>query len=224
MKLLLVMMSLFLNLVTYAQSASKSENPIMLIESQDDGQFLQLTTSIVREAYCSGVGSRFLQWTLNLTYTNVGNRPILVDKKSSWIYRSMVSRDLKAAAAGRYEYDPSSFYSDLTKLGFLNTPEPDSFVLIKPGESFNVKADCRVQLYDGSKDTNNFLHPGNHFLQVRVATWYYYADPKVYRDKWSDRGYLWFGNVTSVPMPFTVVRQPKLPPCSQQSKSKEPRH
>src|SRR5260370_36454752 len=189
MKLLLVIISLFLNLVTYAQSASKSENPSMLNESQDDGQFLHLTTNVVKEAYCSGVGPRFLEWTLNLTYTNVGNRPILLDKKSSWIYRSMVSRNLKAAAARQYEYDPSSFYSDLSKLGFLNTPEADSFVVLKPGESFSVRADCRVQLYDGNKDTDDFLHPGNHVLQVRVATWYYYADPKVYRNKWTKRVY-----------------------------------
>jgi len=215
MKVLLVLIFLILPLlVVYAQSASKSETLSTRMGSQDDGQFLQLTTSIAKEDYCSSLGSRFLQWTLNLTYTNNGNRAILLDKKSSWIYRSMVSRNLKAAAAGRFEYDPSSFYSDLSKLGFLNTPDEDSFIVLKPGESFNLKTDCRVQLYDGTKDSNDFLHPGDHVLQVRVATWYYYADPKVYRDKWSDKGYLWSGNVTSVPMPFTIEKQRSLTPCS----------
>jgi hypothetical protein len=215
MKFSLVLIFLILPLVVlYAQSASPGGDLSASKKTQDESQLLRLTTSIVKESYCSDIGSSFLEWTLNLTYTNIGNRPILVDKKSSWIYRTMVSRNLRAASAGRYEYDPSSFHSDLSKIGFLNTAEADSFVVLKPGESFSVEANCRAQLHDGTKDSEDSLHPGNHVLQVRVATWRYYADPKVYRDKWSNRGYLWFGNVTSLPMPFTIEKQRTLVPCS----------
>jgi hypothetical protein len=215
MKFWLVLFFLLLPLVVlYAQSASPGGDLSASKAIQNEAKILRLTTSIVKERYCLDIGSRFLEWTLNLTYANVGNRPILVDKKSSWIYRTMVSRNLQAASAGRYEYDPSSFHSDLRKIGFLNTPEADSFVVLKPGESFSVEAACRVHLYDGTKDSEDSLHPGNHVLQARVATWHYYTDPREYRDKWSKRGYLWFDNVTSLPMPFTVERNPAVTPCS----------
>jgi len=126
----------------------------------------------------------------------------------------MAPRNPKAAAARRYEYDPSASYADLSKLGFRNTPEADSFVVLKPGESFRLETDFRVHLYDGTKDSRDFLHPGNHILEVRVATWYYYAEPRIYRERWIDKGYLWFQNVTSLPMPFTVERNPVVTPCA----------
>jgi len=208
-------MFLSLNAVAIlAQSLSQSENPSATTGSQDETQLLQLTTSIAKERYCSDIGSRFLRWKLILKYTNTSTRNILIDKKSSWIYRSMVSRNPKAAAARRYEYDPSASYADLSKLGFRNTPEADSFVVLKPGESFRLETDFRVHLYDGTKDSRDFLHPGNHILEVRVATWYYYAEPRIYRERWIDKGYLWFQNVTSLPMPFTVERNPVVTPCA----------
>lgn len=219
---LLVIASLSMNLfVTYAQSLSQIKNPSGATGNQDEQQLLQLTTSIGKQRYCSDTGSRFVQWTLNLTYTNAGNRSILLDKKSSWVYRSLVSRNLQAAAAKPYEYAPVGVYDDLDKLGFRAIPEPESFVVLEPRESFSLETQCRVHVYDGTKNTKDDLHPGNHILQVRVSTWYYYADPKGYRDKWIDRGYLWFENVTSEPMTFKIERQPKISPCSQNSNSEE---
>jgi hypothetical protein len=50
---------------------------------------------------------------LNLTYSNTGNRPILFEKKSSLIYRKLISRNFKAASDGKYEYDESSSFIDV---------------------------------------------------------------------------------------------------------------
>src|SRR5258708_37245414 len=64
--------------------------------NQNQQPQLRLTVSIANQRYTVEYGVRMLRCTLKLTYTNTGNVPILLDKTSSLIYRSMVSRSLKA--------------------------------------------------------------------------------------------------------------------------------
>ena len=201
-------------LFVIAQSSSQRGAASQTSAIQDQSQLLRLTTSVVKEDYCSEMDATFLQWRLKLIYTNVGKRPVLLDSKSKFIYRPLVSRDLKAASARQYEQAPSSFYPDLSKLGFESTPKEDSFILLKPGEVFNVEADCRVRVDDGIPEIENDLRVGDHVLQVRVATWYYYADAATYRAQWKSRGYLYSGNIISVPMPFTIKKERTVTACS----------
>lgn len=176
---------------------------------------LQLVTSIAKKRYCSGQGSRFLEWTLNLKYTNLGLESILLDKRSSRVSRNLVSTDLKALSSQRYVYAPIPVHADLDSLGYRPTPDPDSFVILKPSESLTLESHSRVAIHDGPTGPKNDLPPGNYILQVRVPTWYYYADPKTYREQWINKGYLWAEVVTSDPMAFTIEKQPKVAPCLQ---------
>jgi len=185
------------------------------VTTDQDKNQLRLTTTIVKESYCSATGVRFLEWTLNLKYTNEGPEPILLDKRSSRVFRTPVSTSLKAAAAKRYVYDPYAVYASYDALGFQPRPDPDSFVILKPTESLSVEAEPRVSVYDGTNDTKDDLHAGKYFLQVTVATWRYYAEAKEYREKWVEKGYLWSKGVISDPMPFTVEKRPKLVPCTE---------
>ncbi len=86
---------------------------------------------------------------------------------------------------------------------------------LKPTESFTVEPDTRVSVYDGAKDTEHNLRRGRYVIQLRVSTWYQYAEPKQCGEKWSDRDYLCSDNVASEPMAFTVQKHPKLVPCSE---------
>jgi hypothetical protein len=86
-------------------------------------------------------------------------------------------------------------------------PERSEFVMLKPEESITLKKEIRYSLYDGTKDTKDDLHPGNYILQVRVAAWFYAADPAEWEQKWGGEAYLWSENVTSEPMPFTVEKR-----------------
>src|SRR5437870_5805324 len=52
---------------------------------------LELTTSIMRERYCSDSGSMFLEWILKLQYTNRSDRTVLLDKNSYRVTRTLVS-------------------------------------------------------------------------------------------------------------------------------------
>jgi hypothetical protein len=171
---------------------------------------LRLSTTVVNERYCLERGFRVLRWTLKLTYTNAGGEPILLDRKSSLIYRVMASKNLKAALAGSYNYDQSFSFLDLNKAGMRggNAPEEEAFVTLKPSESYTIMKDSAVDLRDGGKNSKGFLDAGDYVLQVRIATWYYFADPASYRERWRDRGYLWSNNITSDPMPFTIQKRP----------------
>jgi len=199
--------------VADAQKPFETANRSMTNTDQSAGPQLQLSTSVVEQRYSVEAGSKLLRLILNLNYSNVGNRPILLDKKSSLVYRKLLSRNLKAASARKYDYDESSSFIDVRSMQaagmrFETTPEKEAFITLRPGESYNLRKELILRLYDGTKETEDFLHPGSRFLQLRVATWYYLADPDKYREKWRDDGYLWSQNVTSVPMPLTVERIP----------------
>jgi hypothetical protein len=157
-----------------------------------------------------GRNGRTLRLTLKLTYTNDGKLPILLDRKSTLIYRTMVSKSLKAAASQRYIDDQSFYFTDLNKAGMrgVDYPEEEAFIRLQAGESYTVSEEPEVVLSNDPTNPKEFLTGGDYFLQVRVATWYYFIDAREYRQRWTDKGYLWSSNMTSEPMPFTVQKTP----------------
>jgi hypothetical protein len=99
--------------VAHPQTRTSAQRQLgtAITASQSQQPQLQLTASVANERYTvDKYGVRSLDWTLKLTYTNTANEPILLDQKSSLIYRSMVSRSLKAAASKKYEYDLNSHF------------------------------------------------------------------------------------------------------------------
>jgi len=181
---------------------------------------LQLETGIVGAKYCRYSLSRYLALTLKLSFANIGTTPIILDKNSSAIGREMVSRTLEHAAAGKYEYDARLHHIDLRTLrdaGLHVDPNPtsDSFITLEPGQSFSTQAAVNLSLYDGNKDTEEELHPGRHFLQIFVYTWYFIAPPDKYPDQWwKTKGYLWSQGIRSNPMALVIEKHPNLIACS----------
>ena len=175
--------------------------------SQPAESRLVLETTINNERYEVEHNTTMLRWNLTLTYKNSGAEPILLYKKSSLIYRSMISRSLKAASRRQYLEDTSSHFISVDAMraaGFVDhSPEVADFVTLKPGESYSVQAKYGVRPRRNSIDDSG-LAPGKYFIEMRVATWYYWADPKEYREKWRGNGYLWSQNIKSQPMQFSV--------------------
>ena len=199
--------------VADVQKSLEASNRSMTNPEQSAEAQLQLSTSLIEQRYSVETGSRLLRLTLNLTYSNIGNRPIILDKRSSLVYRKLVSRNLAAASDKKYDYVESSSFIDVRSMlaagmRLEDTPKKDAFIILKPRESYSLKKELILRLYDGTTDTDDYLHPGTRFLQLRVATWYYFADPDTYREQWRDEGYLWSQNITSVPMPLKVEKAP----------------
>ncbi|MCU1264805.1 MAG: hypothetical protein JWM21_1123 [Acidobacteria bacterium] len=95
----------------------------------------------------------------------------------------------------------------MRKAGFRDgDPQEDAFLTLKQGESYSVQKDYLEKPYDRMKATDG-LRPGNYFLELRVNPWYYDADPRIYSEKWRNKGQLQFQNMTSQPMPFTIEEQ-----------------
>lgn len=216
MKRLTLILCACLNLMTLqAQAHPLGYDGGVGRDSQNLPVGLRLETTVVRECFNSEGDSASLKWDLKLTYTNTARQPILLDKKSSLIYKSFVSRSLRDATAGRYEYTLSSSFIDLRKAGVRTgvKPEEGAFVLLEPGESYSLETDYGVHLYVGDKGREGYLRPGTHFLKLRVMTWYYLDSPETYQEQWRNKGYLWSQNMTSLPMQFNVQEQRNVTPC-----------
>jgi len=197
---------LFLVLGFGTAKAQKSKCVPTTTPPRDDAVRLQLTTSIVEARYSVEYGSKMLHLILNLNYLNAGTRPILLDKKSSLIYRRLVSKNLRAVSSCKYLDDISAHFIGAESMQ-AKDPDRSEFVTLKPRESVTFKGEIRLRLYDGTKDTKDDLHPGNYVLLVRVAAWFYFADPAEWEEKWGNQAYLWSENVTSEPMPFTIEKR-----------------
>ena len=201
----MVALLLFLLVGFGVAKAQKSKCVPATTPPRDAAVRLQLTTSIAEARYVVEYGSKSLLLNLNLNYLNVGTRPILLDQKSTLIYRILVSKNLKAHAACKYLHDASSHIIGSLSMQ-ASDPDQSEFVTLKQGESVTFKREISLSLYDGTKDTKDDLHPGNYVLLVRVAAWFYFADPAEWEQKWGNQAYLWSENVTSEPMPFTIEK------------------
>lgn len=172
---------------------------------------LQLTTTVVKERACFP-GHLSLQ--LRFTFRNVGEEPLIVDKRS-FITRSLVSRSFKAGIGKKYEQE---IRADLFADSFpVNPSDMSDFVVIRPGEIYDLQShQTRVSLYvnEGKQQSDDNLRPGGYFLQVEVATWTYLGDAVQFREKWKANGLLWSEGLTSQPMPFTIEQNRPIEKCT----------
>ena len=149
----------------------------------------------------------WLQLTIKLNFVNTGNQSILLYKKSDLIGDYGISRDLQAALSERYEVKIRTDYAFINAPagGFRDDePQPDEFVVLKPGNSYSAERSYKVRPYDGNWRK---LKAGKHYLQVWVLTWYYDRhQAEAYREKWHDKGYLWSDILIPKPILFAIEK------------------
>ncbi len=168
---------------------------------------LQVTTDVVGQVSCS---PDHLGLRLRLTFRNAGEEAVILHKRSA-VSRLMVSSDLSAAFAQKYEEELR--YDDPSPDIGLESHVFSGFRVLKSGEVFEVEERASLYLSNGKRNSERFLLQGTHFLQVDVGTWPYVADPKPFRKKWRDKGYLWYEGLTSVPMPFKIDPNRPITKC-----------
>jgi hypothetical protein len=175
---------------------------------------LQLSTEIIHKRYCVGGGElkdeAALQMKLRLTYTNKGQRPLILQKGSNLINWVLVSRTPEDLLAKRHEYEMgvtwvTSGSGDVTEDG----AEPSTrFIILQPGGKYVIEGRTWID------DWNKYLSAGQHVLQVIVPTWSGTKEQAdKLRSKWERTGLLWFGNASSEPMKFTIDKAPKTEQC-----------
>lgn len=163
---------------------------------------LQLTTSIMEQNHCS---SGEIQYLLNFKFRNVGKKIILLDRLIPVVTNYMVSASEKKALERKYEANTHVLIG-INNAGFDET----RIVVLKSGESYDVKERFSVSADD---DKDKPLRPGTHFLQVVVSTWDHPLSNIEWRQKLTDKGYLWTDSILSEPMPFIVPNRPFTSTC-----------
>lgn len=169
---------------------------------------LQLTTSIIKQVSCAPNDMRF---TLKLIFRNIGQKPIILNKKylmgGVW-----VSRDVEAAAAEKYETYLQ--YSFVGSDEGLEPPVFSDFLILKPGEVYEREDQAGFLTNYVTPEAGGYFQPGTHVLQIAVGTWPYTVGDEPYRSEWRDKGFLWSQGMMSVPMPFSFKLDRPISNCS----------
>lgn len=176
---------------------------------------LRLTTRIVKLRYCdSGYPDMAqLRMSLQLTYVNAGQQPIILYRGSYLAQYVLISHNDQDARNKEYEVNQH--------VGWVTSGDPkvaegiepgDEFVVLTPGRSYRTEAEIStpVALGQGSQ----FLKSGKHVVQIVVDPWLG-DDTQLerLRSKWKKSGFLWGSPVRSEPMPLEVDIEPKIVRC-----------
>jgi hypothetical protein len=173
-----------------------------LPQQKIENKSLQLIINTVEKRFCS---KSELVLRLNLTFTNIGNIPVILDKNSNLIWQYIIRDISKKPNKKGFEQKITPFVDLLKVIKIEKILNRDDFVILKQGESYSLEKNKIVQVYDGTKNTEDDLRVGRYTLQIKVGTWYY--SPSIidkYRKGWQSQGFLWTSDITSIPMEFDI--------------------
>lgn len=184
-------------------------------EADSNSSNLKLTTKIIEQKYCDSAGysdMAMLRLSLQLTYTNTGQRPLILYKGSNLIYYVLVGFNDQNLKNKQYELVMHvDWITSEVKLTEEATPGKN-FIVLNSGESYQTEGSANIPIdLDG---TTQFLKSGDHDLQVVTETWP--SDEAQFdklQKKWNSIGSLWDKNIRSEPMPFSLEKKPKIIQC-----------
>lgn len=176
--------------------------------AQGQERDLQLTASISGQATCAVSQSvDALRLTLQLRYTNVGKRKLILYKGNRLFFQIFVSRGSSDAQARRNELRAThSRYFDEQPERIISAAPGSVFTTLSPGASYEARQVISIPVArDGEGRFNVSIAAGEHVLNVAASTWY--ESKKLaedLRERWRTRGYLWTDPVSSNAVTFVV--------------------
>ncbi len=108
-------------------------------------------------------------------------------------------------AKEKYDYDVSPMLTVKIPPKVGQKLDDELFVVLKPGESFALERDVSLRINDGADSDSRLKPGGNYVMRLRVATWF--TDLSLARElaqRWRETGKLWYFDVISEPMEFTI--------------------
>ena len=197
-KLVSVLLPLYVMAATVPGQTTGGQAPDRA-QAPGAAQKLELRTEVMSQTYCSTENLRLM---VRLTFVNSGSETVILYRGGALIARQVVSRNLNSLLKGKYESDVSPMLTGVIPPEVYTQPSEQYFAILKPGESYATTKETHLFVNDGPKSDFK-LRPGRHFLRLRVATWF--ADPAHARElsqRWN--GTLWYWDVVSQPMEFTI--------------------
>jgi len=177
-------------------------------------QQLRLTTSVIDQKYCNN-GSLSLRIKLLLRYKNVGTESVVLYKGASLVSSYLISHSAKAAAARNYVQVVRLEIKSSEEPNHFDTAGPgDDFIILQPNIFYTVESEVDIPIAESANPNPDFLRAGTYFLQIKVSTWSESKNlARRLRNRWQQSGVLWFNDIVSQPMLFTVEKQPKIVDC-----------
>lgn len=146
----------------------RSLNGIGVITGLPDEPALQLSTTLVGQQYCVGDQDvDLMSLKLRLHYTNYAPTPIILHKDSNLILRTIVSPDLEAAAAGRFDSNVSTFTLTAQSANIGGPTPGEEFAILAPNRSYDTEATAQVfVMRNAAKPIAGVIRPGACFADT----------------------------------------------------------
>lgn len=177
---------------------------------------LRLATSISNLSYCRDPIYEeefdvFIK--LQLTFTNVGQKPIILEKEPNLITYWRARPNLKELELADYTHTLwiSSDNEGVTETG--NAPSVN-FVVLQLGESYRSEAEIHIPSARFLIE-KGVIAKGAQYLQIVIPKWSgNEKQARFLKDRWKKVGVLWSDSIRSQPMLFSIEPQPKVLECS----------
>jgi len=208
--------AILIALLAVAGIATNSQASIASTSSNPEGH-LKLGIEILKSEYC--VGDRDLdglRLKFRLTYTNLGNGPVILSKGSDLVSRITVARSVEDLTAKRFELNSSfAWITSATRDCFAGSAPSDCFVVLPPNASYETEATTGFFVVrDDGRDIAGAVRSGDHVLKIEIPTWRgSEQDAQELSDRWREYGSLWYAPVHSDPISVTVAKARKVNRC-----------
>lgn len=166
---------------------------------------------IKRQTYCS---SRHMRLDLKATFTNSSSEPILLSRRTKSSLHGIVS---PIDGGDPLEFHTPMFEVHLVKNQRPTVPDIKNFVSLGPGESFSINTNFdRIVVRRSRDDDDGDLLPAKYTLKMTFDTWFYHPnDIAIFQERWKGKGILWTEGITSRPVEFEILKNPKIVRCKE---------
>jgi len=179
---------------------------------------LQLAITLADRKYCSATtDTDVLHLDIQLTFTNVSRSNIILFRGSNVVVRTLVSRTLEDASAGKQELESAATVirsGPATKIIQAKRPG-DAFTILPPGGIFQTNASVSLEVSRTAEAPTHALRAGPHILQLVVSTWPRgFETPNQVAARWLDSGVLWHRPLASEYIPILVDDHHPVEECA----------
>lgn len=190
----------------------------------DTGQLASLTVTVPANEirYCQGDNEVYTaHLRLALHYTNIGSENLILFKpvQPIEIDNGVIAQDLEKLKGKEYEaalgYDV--FREPLVNLDFASEPDMRRFVIVRPGESFDILGALAIPVRAKQiPEIPGTIPTGSHFMTIEVVNWPFSDDiGRQLRVRWVKTGILLYEQLKTTPFRFTIPSNPHLADCSE---------
>ena len=207
---------------TVSNAGSKSVLSPLPSHTQSDelkGSPLTASFTIQGQTYCHIDDESFVVlMDVSLDLTNSSDGSVILSRRIDSPEIVRVAKSVEAGMAGQFEsaLNPDTFLVKKPQDPKISdSPSADYFVVLSPGESYEVKSSAFVQGTRQPTSQQQLVSRGEHVLQLGISTWPYYGydDVQGLRIKWAKFGDLQVGLVYTNFISFRIPEKFKNPRC-----------